>query len=48
MVWPPWFTGLRGLVAAVALVGAGWYFVLQDQQKDWLKSNGKKRPNANV
>ena len=32
MVWPPWFTWLMGVVAAVALVGAGWYFVLQDQQ----------------
>ena len=32
MVWPPWFTWLMGAVAAVALVGAGWYFVLQDQQ----------------
>ena len=37
MVWPPWFTWLMGLVAAVALVGAGWYFVLQDQQKDLVK-----------
>ena len=32
MAWPPWFTWLMGVVAAVALVGAGWYFVLQDQQ----------------
>jgi type IV pilus assembly protein PilO len=32
MVWPPWFTWLLGVVAAAALVGAGWYFVLQDQQ----------------
>ena len=32
MVWPPWFTWLMGVVVAVALVGAGWYFVLQDQQ----------------
>ena len=32
MVWPPWFTWLMGVVAAVALVGAGWYFLLQDQQ----------------
>ena len=32
MVWPPWFTWLMAVVTAVALVGAGWYFVLQDQQ----------------
>ena len=32
MAWPPWFTWLMGVVAAVAIVGAGWYFVLQDQQ----------------
>ena len=32
MVWPPWFTFLMVAVAAAALVGAGWYFVLQDQQ----------------
>ena len=30
--WPPWFTWLMGVVVAVAIVGVGWYFVLQDQQ----------------
>ena len=36
MVWPPWFTWLMGAVAAAALVGAGWYFVLQDQQNELI------------
>ena len=34
MVWPPWFTRVMGVVAAAALVGAGWYFVLEDQQNE--------------
>jgi type IV pilus assembly protein PilO len=42
MVWPPWFTWLMGVVAAVALVGAGWYVVLQDQQNVLVAQQGEE------
>ena len=32
MAWPPWFTWAIGVVLAVAIVGAGWYFLLDAQQ----------------